>query len=163
MENDCYIIKDNCYFRYRTGAIILRGRKMLFVQNDLSDYYYMIGGAVEIGETSQECIEREVLEETGVPCKAVRCAIICENFFSGDRLDKRISGKLCHILEFYYLMEAPEDGSFREETDTGEKLTWIPLDEIENYDVRPVMLKTKLKEAIDGGTLLHVVNKDTGV
>ena len=61
MENDCFIIKDNCYFRYRTGAIILRGRKMLFVQNDLSDYYYMIGGAVEIGETSQECIEREVL------------------------------------------------------------------------------------------------------
>ena len=60
-------------------------------------------------------------------------------------------------------MEAPEDGSFREETDTGEKLTWISLDEIGNYDVRPVMLKTKLKEAIDGGVLLHVVNKDTGV
>ena len=101
---DCYLAKENFYFRYRTGAIIIRDRKMLFVKNALGGYYYMIGGAVHLGETSRDCIEREVFEETGVHCKAVRSAIICENFFSGDRLDERICDKFCHVLEFYYLM-----------------------------------------------------------
>ncbi|MBR3057667.1 MAG: NUDIX domain-containing protein [Clostridiales bacterium] len=160
MEFDCYLAKENYYFRYRTGAIILRGKKMLFVKNFLEGYYYMIGGAVHLGETSRDCIEREVFEETGVKCKAIRPGIICENFFSGDRLDERIKDKFCHILEFYYLMEAPEGSAFQEETDTNEELVWIDLDEIDNYDVRPVMLKTKLKEAIDGGHVLHVINDD---
>ena len=141
---DCYLAKENFYFRYRTGAIIIRDRKMLFVKNALGGYYYMIGGAVHLGETSRDCIEREVFEETGVHCKAVRSAIICENFFSGDRLDERISGKKCHVLEFYYLMEAPEDSAFTGETDTDEKLVWLPLDELDKYDVRPIMLKSKL-------------------
>ncbi|MBR2750764.1 MAG: NUDIX domain-containing protein [Clostridiales bacterium] len=160
MEFDCYLTKENYYFRYRTGAIILRGKKMLFVKNFLEGYYYMIGGAVHLGETSRDCIEREVFEETGVKCKAIRPGIICENFFSGDRLDDRIKDKFCHILEFYYLMEAPEGSAFAEETDTNEELVWIDLDEIDNYDVRPVMLKTKLKEAIEGGHVLHVINDD---
>lgn len=160
MSSDCFINTDSHYFRYRTGAIILQGRKMLFVQNFLSDYYYMIGGAVHLGENTKDCIEREVFEETGVPCRASRCAIICENFFNGDRLDERISGMHCHVLEFYYLMEAPEGSAFAEETDTGEKLVWLDLDEIGKYDVRPIMLKTKLQEAIDGGVVLHVVNND---
>ena len=71
-----------------------------------------------------------------------------------------ICGKTCHVLEFYYLMEAPEGSSFAEETDTGEKLVWLPLDELDKYDVRPIMLKTKLKEAIEGGVVLHVINND---
>ena len=37
---------------------------------------------------------------------------------------------------------------------------WLDLDEIGKYDVRPIMLKTKLQEAIDGGVVLHVVNND---
>ena len=160
MEFDCYLQKENYYFRFRTGSIIVRDGKMLFVQNDLGGYYYMIGGAVHLGENTKQCIEREVLEETGVPCKAVRTGIICENFFEGDRLDPRICGKTCHVLEFYYLMEAPEGSSFAEETDTGEKLVWLPLDELDKYDVRPIMLKTKLKEAIEGGVVLHVINND---
>ena len=157
---DCYLAKENFYFRYRTGAIIIRDRKMLFVKNALGGYYYMIGGAVHLGETSRDCIEREVFEETGVHCKAVRSAIICENFFSGDRLDERFCDKFCHVLEFYYLMEALDGSAFTEETDTSEKLVWLPLDELDQYDVRPVMLKTKLKEAIDGGHVLHVINND---
>jgi ADP-ribose pyrophosphatase len=162
MSQDCFIITDDHYFRYRTGAIIVRDGKMLFVQNYLSDYYYMLGGAVHLGETSQDCIEREVFEETGIPCKAVRCAIICENFFNGDRLDERISGKLCHVMEFYYLMEAPAESAFSTETDTSEKLVWLPLDELDKYDVRPIMLKKYLKEAIAGASVMHVVNKDVG-
>ena len=76
-----------------------------------------------------------------------------------DRIGK-FGGKL--YLEFYYLMEAPEDSAFAGETDTDEKLVWLPLDELDKYDVRPVMLKSKLKEAIESSTVMHIVNNDIG-
>lgn len=36
---------------------------MLFVKCAVGDYYYMVGGGVHMGETSQACIEREVYEK----------------------------------------------------------------------------------------------------
>ena len=158
-QYDCGISVDNYWFRYRTGAIIIRDGKMLFVKSMFGGgYCYMIGGGVHLCEDSASCIEREVYEETGVKCSVIRPAIICENFFIGS--DGKIEGKDCHVLEFYYLMEAPEDSAFAGETDTDERLVWLPLDELDKYDVRPIMLKTKLQEAIDGGVVLHVVNND---
>ena len=52
MKYDCGLIKENNRFRYRTGGIIIQDNKMLFVKNNFGDYYYMIGGAVNLGETS---------------------------------------------------------------------------------------------------------------
>ncbi len=49
MENDCGILKGNKWFRYRTGGIIIHDNKMLFVKCKTDDYYYIIGGAVELG------------------------------------------------------------------------------------------------------------------
>lgn len=41
----------------------------MFAGNDIDDYYYSIGGAVHMGETSEEAVKREVFEETGVEYK----------------------------------------------------------------------------------------------
>ena len=158
--NDMTVPCCDGFINIRVGAIILKNGKFLMVGNTGVDYLYSVGGRIHFGETAEEAVIREVFEETGVHCKAVRSTIICENFFSGDRLDERICDKFCHVLEFYYLMEAPDGSAFTEETDTSEKLVWLPLDELDRYDVRPVMLKTKLKEAINGGNVLHVINND---
>ena len=56
---------------------------MLFVKSSIGDYYYMIGGGVHMGETSDKCIEREVLEEAGVKANVDHLAVVCENFFKG--------------------------------------------------------------------------------
>lgn len=58
---------------------------MLFVKSAIEDYYYMVGGGVHMGETSQACIEREVYEETGIHACAEQLAVVCENFFKGTR------------------------------------------------------------------------------
>lgn len=118
----------------------------------------MIGGGAHLGEDSKECVEREVFEETGVRCSAIRSAIICENFFMGK--GGKIDGKECHELEYYYLMDALEDAEFRNETDEAEELVWVPIDEIRNSDIRPAFLKEKLKEVIEGGPLIHVINDE---
>ena len=128
------------------------------VESIYGGYYYMIGGGVHLGENSRECVEREVYEETGIKCKACRIAIICENFFLGK--GGSIDGKECHELEYYYLMDIPDNGSFIDKTDESEKLVWVPIDDFAKSDIRPPFLKERLKEVINGGPLIHVISDE---
>ena len=50
------------------------GRELLMVQsrNFRGDYYGLVAGFVETGETLEECVQREVEEETGVHVKNIR-------------------------------------------------------------------------------------------
>ena len=155
---DCGMEKENYWFRYRTGAIIVRDNKMLFVKSKFGGYYYMIGGGVHLGEDSKSCVERETYEETGVKCTARRIAIICENFFRG--VGGAIDGKDCHELEYYYLMDMPKEAIFETSTDDDEKLEWVALNDLSNNDIRPAFLKTELKGVIEGGSLIHVINDE---
>ena len=155
---DCGMVKDNYWFRYRTGAIIVKDNKMLFVKSMYGGYYYMLGGGVHLGETSAECIEREVYEEAGIKCKARRIAITCENFFMGK--GGAIDGKECHELEYYYLMDVPEDFDCKIATDESEKLVWVPIEDFGKSDIRPAFLKEKLKDAIEGAPLIHVISDE---
>ena len=82
MKDICFT-NEKDWFRYRTGAFILKDDKMLFVKSKFGGYFYMIGGGVGLGETSADCIEREVLEETGIEVKVDRLAVVLENFFKG--------------------------------------------------------------------------------
>ncbi len=58
MNYDCGFEKGNNWFRYRTGGILIHDNKMLFVKSAVGDYYYMIGGGVHMGETSETCMVR---------------------------------------------------------------------------------------------------------
>ena len=99
MKFDCGFEKGNNWFRYRTGGIIIQDNKMLFVKSCISGYYYMLGGGVHLGETSEKCIEREVFEETGIHASVDHLAVVCENFFKG--FGGKIDGLDCHTIEFY--------------------------------------------------------------
>ena len=64
MEHNCAIIEDKKAFRYRAAGIIVEEGCVLFARNDEDDYFYSVGGAVHIGETSEEAVKREIFEET---------------------------------------------------------------------------------------------------
>ena len=38
---------------------------------------------MQLGETTEKCVEREILEEAGLKVQAERLAVVCENFFKG--------------------------------------------------------------------------------
>ena len=63
---DCAFTKENHWFRYRTGGLIVYENKMLFVKSKIGNYYYTIGGGVHLGESSECCVEREIYEEAGM-------------------------------------------------------------------------------------------------
>ena len=55
-------------------VLITRGDEVLMVhaRNFKGDYYGLVAGFVETGETLEECVEREVMEETGLRIRNIR-------------------------------------------------------------------------------------------
>lgn len=158
MKYDCGIEKGNDWFRYRTGGIIIHDNKMLFVRSAIGDYYYMIGGGVHLGETSQNCIEREVFEETGLNACVDYLAVVCENFFRG--IGGTIDGLDCHTIEFYYYMKLLDDVSVcNHTTDNGEELVWLTIDEIEKSKIKPDFIKERIREIVSEKKTIHVIEE----
>lgn len=158
---DCGFTRDKNWFRYRAGAIIVEDNNVLFATDDTIDYYYTVGGGVHLGESAEDCVKREVLEETGIAYDVDRLAVICENFFTGKGAD--FEGMDCHCLELYFVMKSkgmPKKMKRKSVNATGEveHMKWIPLDEIDKYNIKPSFLKGRLQEIINGNGIVHVVS-----
>lgn len=87
MPYDCGFMKEDNWFRYRAGAIIIEDGCVLLAGNAHEDYFYSIGGAVHMNETAEDAVKREVFEETGVHYEIDRLAVIHENLFDGKGRD----------------------------------------------------------------------------
>ena len=157
MGVDIKITTDDLYFRYRTGAFLIHDNKMLLVHTNYGSYYYMIGGAVNILETTEHCVLREVFEETGLNAKVERLGVIVENFFRG--FGGVLEGKDCHTLEFYYILSVDSIEGMKTTTDDGEPLCWIPLDEIKNTNIKPSFVTEKFDEILSSDHVIHYVEE----
>lgn len=156
MEHDCNLVKHNDWFRYRAAAIIVENNCILFVKNDVDDYYYSVGGGVHIGEKAEDAVRREVLEETGIAYEVDRLAFIHENFFVGSG---SLEGYKCHELALYYLMkprgEQKLDCDSISSLGIREHMHWIPIDELEKHIAYPSFLADKVRNMSD--RIEHIV------
>ena len=159
MQYDCGFTKENNWFRYRTGGILVHDNKMLFVKSGIGGYYYMIGGGVHLGERSDKCIEREVFEESGIKAEADYLAVVCENFFRGH--GGSIDGLDCHTIEFYYYLKFSDDEVKRckSVTDSGEELVWLSIDEIKSNNIKPDCIKENIDMVLNGRQTLHIIEE----
>lgn len=159
IKYDCGFEKGNHWFRYRAGGILIHENKMLFVKSSIGGYYYMIGGGVHMGETSKTCIEREVLEESGIKAGVDHLAVVCENFFKG--VGGSIDGRDCHTIEFYYFMKILEGdiSSCKSKTDNNEELVWVPIEEIKTSKIKPDFIKEYIDKIISDEHIIHVIEE----
>lgn len=159
---DCCFLAGKNWFRYRTAAIIIEDNSFLVVGTKSSPHFYTVGGGVHMNETAEECVIREVKEETGVDYEIERLAVICENFFKGNEIG--LKDLNCHVIEFYFLMKSRGSKDLKSESygwnHEKEELRWIPLDELPNVNVKPVFLRTRMQEILDGKNLIHIVNDE---
>lgn len=111
----CYIEKDNKYL------MLHRIKK----ENDLNkDKWVGVGGKFEEGETPEECLLREVKEETGLTLTSYKFRGIIT--FLSDKWG-------CEYMHLFtadaYEGELPENAM--RDCSEGE-LVWVPKDEVEN-------------------------------
>ena len=155
MSKDMCVDCDDGILNIRVGAIIMKDGKVLMVGNARANYLYSVGGRIKFGETAEEAVVREVLEETGVKMEIERLGFVHENYFEGDALSNL--GKLIYEISFFFYMQVPSDfapisQSFTED-DSKEHLKWVSLDD--NVKIYPEFFKTELKKTID--TVKHFI------
>ena len=145
MKKDMCVACDDGILNIRVGAIIMRDGKILMVGNDRADYLYSVGGRIKFGETAEEAVVREVLEETGVKMEVDRLGFVHENYFYGDAPSNQ--GKLIYEISLFFYMKMPQEFtpvsvSFTEDN-SKEYIRWISLDE--NVKMYPVFFRTELR------------------
>ena len=142
----CYIERDGRYL------MLHRTKK----EGDINkDKWIGVGGKVEFGESPEDCVQREVLEETGYTLKAQDFRGIV-TFVYGD------------ITEYMYLYTATEFSGEQIVCDEGE-LVWIEKEKVCDLPIwegdkiffrlleeRKVFFSLKLVYDIDG-TLVRTV------
>ncbi len=157
---DCGFSRGDKWFRFRVGAIIIEEEKILFVRNRREEFYYTVGGGVHLGETSEEAIEREVYEETGLKYEVDRIAFIHEYFFNLEVDDIR---RECQEISFYYLMKPM--GRCMEITKESrtlgvrEEFHWLALKELKKYEGYPEFLHEMIKNVREDKRVGHLVTR----
>ena len=68
----------------RAAGVIIHDNKVLTHKNTNSNHYCLPGGRVEIGESSEETIKREISEELGKEIQILDYITTIENFFEMD-------------------------------------------------------------------------------
>ena len=140
-------IKTNDYnFKFRVSGLIIKENKLLLVDMDDSGFLCLPGGYVELGETTEEAIKRELLEEVGINFSTTKYLGMVENYFI-NKFSKKI-----HEISIYYPMSPKDKIDTTDftiiENDKGKKIKldfkWIDINNIDNYDVRPSFLKEQI-------------------
>ena len=98
--------QDKNKFNFRVGAIIQSPDEKQILVHRLSnfDFWLLPGGRVEMLESTDEAIKREVQEELGTESKVSKLIATTESFFN-------MKDKVYHELGFNYIVTIPENSS----------------------------------------------------
>ena len=101
-------------------------------QNESDEYGNFPGGGLELGETLNECLVRELKEEVGATVVDFEFLFLHENFILFE-------GEYLHGLELYCELKLNSD-EIRQQP--GEKeFLWVELESLGRIDIRPVQVR----------------------
>ena len=89
-------------------AVIIRGDKILVLRKEDSHGAYCVlpGGGQKSGETLEQALQRECLEEIGVPVK-VKALLCVRDYIRANHGDSNLS-VYPHKVEFYFACSLPK-------------------------------------------------------
>ena len=122
------------------AGIIIDNNKILIAQRGLNEKlagkWEFPGGKVELGETQQECLKREIKEELELNIEVGE--------YLGESIYTYPNSKIKLIAYFATIV----DGDMK--LSVHDKIEWITINEIDKYDFAPadIPLIKKLKEVL---------------
>lgn len=139
--------KTNVRMNCRVAAVILHEGCILLQGEPEDTFWTLPGGSVELFESSEKAMKRELQETLEVDVRIERLLWVTEEFFmAGD--------KPHHQLGFYYLVTALADWYFfglgttlhrPDESGTCETIfRWFVLDDLDEIDLYPTFLHSAL-------------------
>ena len=144
MEKDWVFTTNEYTCGLRTTAVLIKDNKILVQRDKDGKEYALPGGHVKIGETLEEGLIRETMEEMGIK-------IECNRLLWSEEVFWEWNGKQAHTIAFYYLVdlcdgyEIPDEGEFVSQKDNcNVVIGWMPIEEIQNVIIYPEFLKKEI-------------------
>jgi ADP-ribose pyrophosphatase YjhB (NUDIX family) len=141
-------------FNFRVaGVAYAQGRVLLQRVLGIS-FWFLPGGRVEILESAQDALRRELREELGVEASVGRLLWVAENFFE-------MAGREYHELGLYFQIELPGSVYRTDEFEGFEptvelRMRWSPVAALP--EIRPAFLRQALPRP--PGSTEHIVFHD---
>lgn len=133
-------------FNYRVCAMIISDGKILAMHDERSPYFYLPGGRVRMGETSEDAVIREVREELGIIAKIARPLWLNQAFFTED-----VDHLRYHELCIYFLMDISETDLLERgnvftvnEGKRTHAFEWLSFDRLKDEYFYPIFLKKEI-------------------
>ena len=122
-------------FNYRVGAVILRDNRLLTMQDNVYSYSYLPGGRVKMGESAEDALRRELIEELHADLKVIRPLWICEDFFTEEDTHERF-----HEICIYFLVDGsslPAGSFIYAEGERTNRFEWTPVPAVLDMHLYP--------------------------
>ena len=150
-------------FNIRCYGIIINENNEILLSDENRfgrSFTKFIGGGLEFGEGTKECLKREILEETGLHSE------IGELFYVNDFFQESSFSKEDQIISFYYFVEkidydkiAITDTSTLEKGD-GEKFRWKSISSLTENDVTFPIDKVVVERIKEASRISHLDRLD---
>lgn len=122
-------------WRISVYAIVIKENSVLIVKNKTEKLYDVPGGGVEEGESLEEALKREALEEGGATINAGELITVVQDYFY-----HRAKGKFYQTLQLFY--RAQLEGELQKPFDENNvENTFVPFRELQKYPLPPVVTK----------------------
>ena len=126
-------------FKFRVCGIIKNENNILLYYDKDRNSYHFPGGHVELGETSEHAVLREIKEEVLVDAKIDKLLCVNENIYPMP------DGRVAHEIGYYYILTPTTDLSTSNftltENDKGSivhhDFVWVNLNTASNYNIKP--------------------------
>jgi 8-oxo-dGTP diphosphatase len=126
------------------GALIVDGDRIVLARRGKEPScgeWSIPGGLVHLGETLQEAVAREALEETGLRVEPQRLVELLERIFPGE------NGRIQYHYVLADFLCKVVGGSLKAGSDASE-VAWAEASGLEDFNLAPITLKV-IRKALD--------------
>ena len=143
---DISLQSGNEKFNYRVCAMMISDGKILAMHDEQSPYYYLPGGRLNLHESANDAIIREMNEELDITISPIRPLWLNESFYIEEQNNKRY-----HEICIYYLVDYSNSNLLargnkftKQEGDKILFFEWIDFSKLKDMYIYPNFIKTEI-------------------